>query len=88
MSIKVINVPTEIAVCDICGKEDVDDVCALCGKDICNTDPCTGEGCEDGNLCAPCSVDHRFDFVYEDQLQAGVGIVNKHTGQSVVGKWL
>jgi len=50
--------------------------CDLCGKDVCIS--CTGEACEDGQLCKECAKEHYFD--YDD----GVGIVNKKTGKDVL----
>lgn len=51
--------------------------CDLCGKDVCIS--CTGEACEDGQLCKGCSENHYF----HSSLDEGVGIINRETGEDV-----
>ena len=51
--------------------------CDLCGKDACIS--CTGEACEDGQLCKDCAKEHYFHSSTEE----GVGIVNRDTGKDV-----
>lgn len=51
--------------------------CDLCGKDVCIS--CTGEACEDGQLCKICGENHFF----VSSTSEGVGIVNKETGKDV-----
>ncbi len=51
--------------------------CDLCGKDVCIS--CTGEACEDGQLCKECGKDHYF----HSSMEEGVGIINRDTGEDV-----
>lgn len=64
--------------CDFCDKDTsiyniYVSTCALCGKDVCNSDhPSYSQdatGCEDGTLCPECSVNHEFCYGIDDDEQ-------------------